>query len=79
MVKFTQRQYSGKIICLMCQENVLSKNHSQGKVIIVNASIIVIIDVGKEVSQVYAIFAFLMLLYLIQINFVLKNKLLVIL
>lgn len=40
----------------MCQENGLSKIYSQGKVIIVNASIIVIIEVGKEVSKVYAIF-----------------------
>lgn len=56
MVKSTQRQHSGKIFCLMCQENGLSKNCSQGQVIIVNASIIVIIDVGKEVSEVYAVF-----------------------
>lgn len=56
MVKFTQRQHSGKIFCLMCQENGLSENHSQGQVIIVNASVVVVIDVGKEASEVYAIF-----------------------
>lgn len=32
--------------------------YSQGKVISVNVSTIVIIDVGKEVSQAYAIFCF---------------------
>lgn len=56
MLKFTQRQHCGKIFCLMCQENGLSKNHSQGKEFIVNASIILIIDVGKELSEVYANF-----------------------
>lgn len=63
----------------MCQENGLSKNHSQGKVIIVNASIIVIIDVARKLARFVQFSSFLMLLYLIQINFVLKNKLLVIL
>lgn len=56
MVKFTQRQHSGKIFCLICQENGLYKNHLQDKVIIVNASVIVVIDVGKEAREVYAIF-----------------------
>lgn len=50
MLKFTQRQHCGKIFCLICQENGLSKNYSQGKEIIVNAYIILIID------EVYAIF-----------------------